>query len=212
MKSSGSVVYCDNHILVAKKPSGIATQPDFVEEMKAWVKKEYQKPGAVFLEPIHRLDKPVSGLVLFARTTKALSRLQQAMRERKIKKTYHAKVDKIPEKPEGTLRHFLIHDDFRARIDAGGKEAVLHYKVIGENLLEIVLETGRYHQIRAQLSAIDSPVLGDAKYGSKRPYALGIALSHVKLELEHPVTHQLLIFTQDRTHREASSGEVCPPI
>jgi len=211
MKPSDKIVYVDNHILVARKDADMATQPDFVEEMKAWVKEKYQKPGAVFLEPAHRLDKPVAGLVLFARTSKALSRLQEAMRGRKIGKTYIAFVDKMPPAKEGTLRHFLVHDEFRARVDNSGKESILHYKVIGENKLEIILETGRYHQIRAQLGAIGCPVRGDAKYGSKTAYAPGIALTHVRLELEHPVTHEKLVFTPNRTLPQASSAAVCSP-
>ncbi len=198
MKSldSASIIFCDNHILVVDKPADMATQPDLVELAKAWVKKKYNKPGNVFLEPIHRLDKPVSGLVLFARTSKALSRLQQMMREKKIRKTYQALVEGCPAKKEGTLSHHLRHGSHRAHVDKEGKEAILHYRILekrGKNtLLEIELETGRYHQIRIQLAETGYPVVGDTKYGSKTPHHPGIALSSVKLEFTHPVTQEPL--------------------
>jgi len=188
MKPSDNVIYYDNHVLVIDKPPGIATQPNLEVEAKAWVKHKFNKPGNVFLEPIHRLDRPVGGLVLFARTSKALSRLQGAMRRRDISKTYVALVEKLPKELSGTLRHFLIHDEFRARVGPEGKESILHYRVIGPNQLEIELETGRYHQIRAQLSAIGCPILGDSKYGSRTFYEPGIALIHAHLIFDHPVT------------------------
>ena len=196
-------VFVDNHLLVVDKPAGIPTQPDLVDLAKNWLKEKYHKPGNVFLEPIHRLDKPVSGLVLFARTSKALSRLQEMMRERKIIKTYHARIEGSPPDSQGTLKHTLVHDDFRARIDPSGKEAILHYRLLHDNLLEITLETGRYHQIRVQLAAIGCPIVGDKKYGAKTGYkADTIALSHVKMELTHPVTHQQI--TLERTLQRAS--------
>lgn len=194
MKPKDNVIYIDNHLLVVDKPKGIATQPDLVEEAKAWVKNHFNKKGNVFLEPIHRLDKPVSGLVLFARTSKALSRLQQAMRERKIVKVYEAHVENSPPQPQGTLRHNVLHGEFKAIISPEGKEAILHYKTIGPNRLEIHLETGRYHQIRVQLAAIGCPILGDTKYGARPSNTPGIALTHVRLELTHPVTQQPLVF------------------
>jgi 23S rRNA pseudouridine1911/1915/1917 synthase len=190
-----AVIYLDNHLLVVCKPAGIPTQPDLADLAKAWVKAKYKKPGNVFLEPVHRLDKPVSGLVLFARTSKALTRLQEMMRQRQIVKIYHARVENAPKEQEGTLTHFLVHDDFRARIDPQGKEATLHYCVLEKNVLEIRLETGRYHQIRVQLAAIGCPVVGDKKYGAKTPFGPdAIALEHVRMEFVHPVTHQSMIF------------------
>lgn len=197
MKHLDNVIYSDNHLLVVEKPAEMATQPDLTELAKAWVKKKYNKPGNVYLHPVHRLDKAVSGLVLFARTSKALSRLQEMMRERKIKKTYHALVEgKLPEE-EGRLVHHLIHGSFRAEVSKDGKESILEYHVLkhekGVSLLEINLITGRYHQIRAQLSAIGCPVLGDEKYGSKRSWPKGIALHHSELEFEHPVTKEPLV-------------------
>jgi 23S rRNA pseudouridine1911/1915/1917 synthase len=195
---NADIIHCDNHLLVVNKPPGIATQPDLEELAKAWVKKKYQKPGKVFLEPIHRLDKSVGGLVLFARTSKALSRLQALMRERKISKTYHALVEGHLSKKEDTLKHFLIHGDHKAFLDPQGKEAILHYKVLeeknGNTRVSIDLATGRYHQIRAQFAAIKHPVLGDKKYGSQKPFQEGIALRHVRLEFKHPVTHEHCVF------------------
>ena len=194
------IIHCDNHILVVNKPPGIATQPDLEELAKAWVKKKYQKPGNVFLHPIHRLDKSVGGIVLFARTSKALSRLQALMRERKISKTYEALVEGHLPKKEGTLKHFLVHGDHKAFVDPKGKEAILHYTVLEEKkdttLLSIDLTTGRYHQIRAQFSAIGHPVVGDKKYGSSCFFQNGIALRHVRMAFEHPVTQEPLQFEQ----------------
>ena len=192
------IIHSDNHILVVNKPPGIATQPDLEELAKAWVKKKYQKPGNVFLQPIHRLDKSVGGIVLFARTSKALSRLQAFMRERKISKTYHAFVEGHLLKKENTLRHLLIHGDHKAFVNPQGKEAILHYTVLQEKkdttLVSIDLATGRYHQIRAQFAAIGHPVLGDKKYGSTRFFQDGIALCHVKMGFEHPVTRESCTF------------------
>lgn len=192
-----NIIFCDNHLLVVDKPAGIATQPDLVDAAKAWVKKKFNKPGNVFLEPAHRLDKPVSGLVLFARTSKALSRLQAMMRKREIRKTYFALVEGRLRDQEGTLKHRLVHDEFHARVDEKGKEAVLHYRVLSTQkkytLVEVVLETGRYHQIRAQFSAVGCPIVGDQKYHSTHPFSEGIALQHQKLEFKHPISKENIL-------------------
>ncbi len=192
-------IFSDNHLLIVEKPPNIATQPDLEEQAKAWVKQKYAKPGNVFLEPVHRLDKPASGLVLFARTSKALSRLHAQMRHRKIAKTYYALVSPLPSVPEGDLEHDLVHEDFRARIadrsDPRAKQALLHYRLLNaEGLLEIALYTGRYHQIRAQLASIGAPIRGDRKYGSKAAWKEGIALHHARMEFAHPITGLPLIF------------------
>ena len=198
------VIYVDNHLLVVVKPAGISTQPhdphapNLTDSAKAWIKREFKKAGNVFLEPAHRLDKAVSGLVLFARTSKALSRLQEMMRTRAVKKTYYARVEPLPKAQCGVLEHHLVHDDYRARVVPSthpqGKLARLSYVVHADGLVEIDLETGRYHQIRAQFAAMGSPILGDAKYGSsvKRDK---IALHHGKLQFTHPVTKELLSLT-----------------
>lgn len=189
-------IYCDNHILILNKPAGVATQPDFHEAARSWVKDHFAKPGNVFLEPIHRLDRPASGIVLFARTSKALTRLNEAMRERKLRKTYLAKVEGVVEE-EGCLQHLLIHGDFKAFVDPKGKQAILRYRrlqaTVHHSLVEIELETGRYHQIRAQFAAIGHPIVGDRKYGSCQDLPQ-IALHHHQLILEHPTTKELLTF------------------
>src|SRR5579871_6098423 len=175
------VLYCDNHLLVVSKPAGIPTQPhegsqeNLLDQCKAWLKAEFKKKGNVFLEPVHRLDKPVSGLVLFARTSKALSRLQEMMRKHQIEKTYFAWVEGILPEERGVLEHYLVHDEYRARVvdpsRSQAKLARLQYLQVekrGERtLVEIQLETGRYHQIRAQMAAMGCPIVGDRKYGSK---------------------------------------------
>ncbi len=205
------MIYCDNHLLIMNKPAGLSTQPSkdndksLLQEAKLWLKKKYNKAGAVFLEPIHRLDKPVSGLVVFARTSKALSRLQEAMRSHQIERIYQALVEK--EAQGGVLEHYLVHEEHKARIVPSthpeGKKAILHYTYLGRvkkgHLLEIRLETGRYHQIRVQLSASHLPILGDEKYGSKIPFKKGeIALHHAKVTFAHPVTKEQLTFTVPR--------------
>ena len=184
-------LYEDNHLLIVNKPAGLLTQPSGTEQdslearWKKWIKEKYHKPGNVFLEAIHRLDKPVSGIVVFAKTSKALSRLNQAER----KKVYTALLEKEPMEREETLKHHLVHDDFHARVDPSGKLAVLHYKMIGERRVEIELETGRYHQIRAQFAAIGCPIVGDKRYGSSTAVAGGgIMLHHSGVELQHPIT------------------------
>ncbi|MGR3973962.1 MAG: RNA pseudouridine synthase [Candidatus Rhabdochlamydia sp.] len=193
---NAAILLCDNHLLVIDKPAEVATQPDLTEMGKAWIKKKFNKPGNVFLEPIHRLDKPVAGTVIFARTSKALSRLQEQMRERKIQKTYHAWVERAPPCNQGVLRHFLVHDEFHARVSTHGKEAVLFYEIVeqreGKTYLKIKLETGRYHQIRVQLAAVGCPILGDRKYGSCWMWSQGIALYATSLVFYHPVNQQLI--------------------
>lgn len=204
------VIFCDNHLLVVDKPAGISTQPhkandnNLLDQAKAWLKKQYQKSGNVFLEPVHRLDKPVGGLVLFARTSKALSRLQEMMRQRKIEKTYFAWVEGTLPHEEGTLEHYLFHDEHRARVvdpsHPGSKLARLHYLQIDQlkekSLVEIHLETGRYHQIRVQFSSIGCPIVGDQSYGSSTPWKRKgeIALHHGRLKFLHPVTKSELCF------------------
>jgi 23S rRNA pseudouridine1911/1915/1917 synthase len=209
MKSSDSeIIFCDNHILIAAKPCGLLTQPDDSGDdsleafAKNWVKKEYNKPGNVYLHAIHRLDRPVSGLVLFARTSKALSRLNEQSRNQEIQRTYVAEVEGILPTKEGRLDHYLIHGDHKAIIakqgDKEAKHARLTYQVLKfqehTTLVSIELETGRYHQIRAQFSATGHPIRGDKRYGSKTGDGEVIHLHCAKLALEHPVTKELLTF------------------
>jgi len=202
------VLYHDNHLLAANKPSGLLTQPsgtprdNLEDRAKAWIKEVKGKPGNVFLHAVHRLDQGVSGIVLFACTDKALSRLNADLRAHRFTKIYLARVSGAPPQESGTLRHFLTHDDFRAEVsDAGrpgARDCLLEYSVLKkartETLLEIRLHTGRYHQIRAQLAAIGCPVLGDGKYGSAVNFPGGaIALHHARLTLIHPVSKEELV-------------------
>jgi 23S rRNA pseudouridine1911/1915/1917 synthase len=210
MAETIEVIYEDNHILVVNKPGGLLTQPSGTDQesleqrAKEWVKITRQKPGNVFLGAVHRLDKPVSGVVLLGCTSKALSRLSESIRNRKTQKTYLALVEGCPREKEGELRDYMIHDEYRAQLVdrgyPGAKSARLTYKVIerrGEtSLLEIDLDTGRYHQIRLQLSSIGCPILGDVKYGSKTVLEGGdrIALHHFRFECPHPITKELIVF------------------
>ncbi len=202
------VLYADNHLVVAAKPCDMLTQPNgedtpnLEEFVKTWIKKEYHKPANVFLHAIHRLDRVVSGLVLFARTSKALARLNEQSRLQEIQRVYLAEVEGVLSKKDGQLDHFLIHGDHRAIVakkeDADAKHARLYYKTVKRKphstLVEIELETGRYHQIRVQFSAIGNPVIGDQRYGSHLGNDNAICLHGKKLAFEHPVTKELLTF------------------
>lgn len=203
------IIYEDNHLLVVNKPAGILTQPSGTEQMslegiaKEWLRKKYKKPGNVFLHAVHRIDKPVSGLVLFAKTSKALSRLQHIMRTKQAYKQYVSIVENTFNESEGTLEDYLFHDDFCARVvtknTAEAKFARLHYKMIevrkGFAILEIVLDTGRYHQIRVQLSHRKHSIVGDVRYGSQYPYrAHAIMLHHQKLQIPHPISGAIITF------------------
>ncbi|MBN1914331.1 MAG: RNA pseudouridine synthase [Parachlamydiales bacterium] len=203
------LLYCDNHIIVVTKPSNLLTQkegdkPNLQEIVAAWVKKEFQKKGNVFLHPIHRLDKPVSGLVLFARTSKALSRLNQQMREHKIERIYIAWIEGRMERKQGALVHSLRKKDHYAVVDpCNGKEAMLTYEVIREekgfSLVRITLVTGRYHQIRVQFGYIHHPIVGDQKYGSswKRER---LFLHHTQISFFHPVKGEKMSFKDEKIH------------
>ncbi len=209
MKIENSLIYEDNHLLVINKPAGLLTQDSGRNEenleawAKEWLKEKYQKSGNVFLGAIHRLDRQASGIVLFARTSKALSRLQKAMRLMQLRKQYISLIEGVPQALEGSLEHFIFHDDHRARIVSesfpGAKKARLRYRVLEKSsrgaMVEIELETGRYHQIRAQLAEIGHPIWGDVKYGSRIPWAPGIALHHAELRVVHPITAVLHTFT-----------------
>lgn len=209
MLTPGDILYVDNHLLALNKPAGLVTQPSGAHEdslesrAKAWVGKTYAKPGAVFLEAVHRIDRPVSGVVLLARTSKALSRVQESVRRRAVRKVYWAVVEGCPEPAQGHLEDWLVHDPHHARVVPSGtpeaRLAVLDYAVIqaqgGQTLVEILLHTGRYHQIRAQLAHCGCPVVGDGRYGARAALPDGvIALHHRELTVEHPVKHEALTF------------------
>jgi 23S rRNA pseudouridine1911/1915/1917 synthase len=198
------VVYEDNHLLALNKPAGWLVQgdrtgdPTLTDWGKNYLKEKYAKPGAVFLHPAHRIDRPVSGAVLFARTDKALGRLTTLFRERKVFKTYWALVLNKPATLADELRHFLIKDEQRnivrvvSKNTSDAKEAILQYaylkKVGSYYLLEIHPLTGRPHQIRAQLGAIGCPIIGDLKYGASAPLPdASIGLHSQIIALEHPV-------------------------
>lgn len=204
---SPNIIYLDNHLLVIEKPNNLLTQPDdtggasLLESAKESLKNKFSKEGNVFLHPIHRLDKEASGLVLFARTSKALSRLNEHMRNKQIKKKYRALVEGILKTKKGKLVNYLLHLSHRAEVSSKEnkevKEAELLYEVIKEidrsSLLSIDLITGRYHQIRAQLSFLGHPIVGDKKYGSKVERE-GIALQCFSLEFIHPVSKEKMTF------------------
>ena len=208
-KTPSIPIFEDNHLLVLNKPPGLLTQPSGTEQesleqqAKAWIKAVYHKPGNVFLEAIHRLDKPVSGVVVFGKTSKALSRLNAAMRAKQTRKIYWAWVEGVILSEEETLEHVLLHDAFHAKVVPSdhpeGKVARLTYRVLERKekgtLIEIELGTGRYHQIRLQLAAIGHPIWGDRKYGGKESYAFeAIALHHRSLQIPHPISQALMTF------------------
>ncbi len=199
-----SVVYEDNHIIIVNKRTGILVQGDstgditLTDVVKDYIKKKYDKPGDVFLHPVHRLDRPVSGLVVFGRTSKGLERMNELFRRREVQKTYWAVVRRKPEQAEAKLTHYLIKDEARNTTAAydfpqeGAQKAELYYKVLGKLNLHYLLEvnpvTGRPHQIRAQLAAIGCPIRGDIKYGYERPNPdAGINLHARRLFFEHPI-------------------------
>lgn len=179
------VLYEDNHLIAVEKPAGVLVQGDkskdttLYTEVKAYFKDKYKKPGNVFLGIIHRLDRPVSGIVLFAKTSKGASRLSEQLRDKTFQKKYYALVIGKPKSPEGKIASYLIKDKEKNKSEVlnspaqGARYAELFYKTIRQNaeysLLEIETKTGRSHQIRAQLSSINCPIVGDVKYGAPFP-------------------------------------------
>ena len=205
------IIYEDNHLLVVNKRAGDLVQGDqtgdlpLVEIAKQYIAHKYNKPGKVFLGVVHRLDRPTSGVVVFARTSKALSRLNAMFQNRETQKTYWAVVDREPEHEKATLTHFMVRNPKQNKSYAHIKEvpqskkAVLSYKVIARleryTALEVELHTGRHHQIRSQLAAIGSVIKGDLKYGAKRSNADGSIHLHAhRLELLHPVKNEPMSF------------------
>jgi 23S rRNA pseudouridine1911/1915/1917 synthase len=199
------VLYEDNHIIAVNKKSGDIVQGDKTGDaplsdfVKAYIKKKYNKPGEVFLGTIHRLDRPTSGVVLYARTSKALSRMNEQFREKQVQKTYWAVVDNSPPNTSGTLENYLQKNKKQNKSyitkNEGGKHALLDYKLLKklDNFfhLEIRPKTGRHHQIRVQLAHIGSIIKGDLKYGAKRSNKdASIHLLAQKLEFIHPVTKE----------------------
>lgn len=207
--STLEVLHEDNHIIVVNKRVGDIVQGDKTGDrplsdiVKEYIKIKYNKPGEVFLGVVHRLDRPTSGIVVFARTSKALSRLNDLFRNRDTKKTYWAVVTQQPPSESGLLKHYLVRNEksntskAHLREVPNSKEAILEYRVIKKLdrywVLEIDLHTGRHHQIRAQLSAIGCPIKGDLKYGASRSNPDGgIHLHARKLSFIHPVSKEFL--------------------
>lgn len=205
-----TVVYEDNHIIVVNKTASEIVQADktgdtpLSETVKQYLKEKYQKPGNVFLGVTHRLDRPVSGLVIFAKTSKALTRLNEMFRTGGVKKTYWAIVKNPPKEPESELTHFLVRNEKQNKSYAYDKEvpnskkAVLDYRLIGRSenyyLLEVDLKTGRHHQIRCQLAKMGCPIKGDLKYGSPRSNPDGSICLHARrVRFVHPVSKEQIV-------------------
>ena len=201
------VVYEDNHLIIVDKSSSEIVQGDktgdkpLAEMVKEYIKQKYHKPGNVFLGVVHRLDRPVSGLVVFARTGKALARLNEMFRTKEVHKTYWAIVGNCPPAEEGELVHWLVRNEKQNKSYAYDKEvknskkAVLDYRLIGHSenyyLLEVDLKTGRHHQIRCQLAKMGCPIKGDLKYGFPRSNPDGSICLHArKIHFIHPVSKE----------------------
>jgi len=207
-----TVLYEDNHIIAVNKSTSEIVQGDktgdqpLSETIKLYLKEKYHKPGEVFLGVTHRLDRPVSGVVLFAKTSKALTRLNEMFRTQEVKKTYWAIVKERPALPEGRLEHYLVRNEKQNKSVAYDKErsdakkAALSYRLIGHSdtyyLLEVMLETGRHHQIRCQLAKMGCPIKGDLKYGFPRSNPNGgISLHARSVEFIHPVSKEKIHLT-----------------
>ncbi|MDG1917046.1 MAG: RluA family pseudouridine synthase [Flavobacteriales bacterium] len=206
------VLYEDNHIIAVNKKASDIIQGDktgdkpLPEFVKDYIKKKYNKPGEVYLGVVHRLDRPVSGVVLFARTSKALSRLNEMFREKKVQKTYWAVVKNKPQNPSDTLIHFLLKNQAKNKSKAFSREgnhalrSELSYQLIKSldkyHLIEVIPKTGRHHQIRVQLSKIGCPIKGDVKYGFDRTNKdKSIHLHARKIDFVHPVKKEPISIT-----------------
>lgn len=204
-----SVLYEDNHLLAVNKPAMLPTmgvaadEPSLLVEAKEYIRREYNKPGEVYLGIVSRLDAPVTGVVLIARTSKAAARLSAMFKERDVAKTYWALVEGRVEPANGTLVHHLRKDERHRKMHvttasaSDAQRAELNYRTLkfikGNSLLEIELLTGRKHQIRVQLADAFAPIVGDRKYGSRREFPHGIALHSRRLEIMHPVRKEPLV-------------------
>jgi len=206
------ILYYDNHLIVTFKPFGVATQKslkhneNLEDQVKEWLKRKYDKPGNVFLHAVHRLDLMTGGIVVLAKTEKALKRLNESIKKGEFNKIYFAVVEGNLKNLKGKLVHYLKHNDFRADISESQKEGYkkceLEYEILekskGLSLVKIRLLTGRYHQIRGQFSYMGNPVVGDVKYGSKVKYGKNkIALIHKEVELLHPTKKEKMTFIAD---------------
>ena len=207
-----NIVYEDNHLLVVEKPINVPTQEDSSKDkdmltiLKEYLKEKYNKPGNVYLGLIHRLDRPVGGIMVFAKTSKCASRLSEQIRLKKFNKIYNAVVmNKIND--HGSLKDYLLKDSKKniVKVDKNGKESILEYKRIktidNMNLVEIRLETGRSHQIRVQMSHNGNPLFGDQKYNKEAKIGEQLALFSKKIEFYHPISNELLSFELDLPDR-----------
>ena len=205
------ILYEDNHLLVVEKPINMPTQeddskdPDLLNELKKYIKEKYNKPGNVYLGLVHRLDRPVGGVMVFAKTSKAASRLSDQVRTHKLEKSYYAVIEGKLE--DGKLIDKLLKDEKTNNtiVSPNGKESVLSFKNItykdGLSLVDIKLETGRSHQIRVQFSSRNHPLYGDQRYNKHAKVGEQIALFAYKLSFEHPVTKEILEFKLDKPNK-----------
>ena len=209
-------LYEDNHVLIAVKPAGILSQsdktgdPDMLELLKTYLKEKYNKPGDAYLGLVHRLDRGVGGVMVFAKTSKAASRLSDSIRKNEISKRYYAVLEGVLDQPKGFLRSYLLKDEKVDKVSwvnkntPNAKEAVLDYELCqimkGRSLVKINLHTGRPHQIRAQFAQIGCPVAGDVKYGIKTGGMSQPALWSYSLTIIHPVKKEEMVFEKDPPH------------
>ena len=213
MQYNINVIYEDNHLLVVEKPINIPTQEDNSKDkdlltiLKEYLKEKYNKPGNVYLGLVHRLDRPVGGVMVFAKTSKCASRLSEQIRLNKFNKVYNAVVmNKIND--SGKLTDYLLKDTKNniVKVDKNGKLSILYYKKLKEknglNLIEIKLKTGRSHQIRVQLSYNGNPLYGDQKYNKDAKVGEQLALFAKRLEFYHPISNELMVFELDLPNRK----------
>lgn len=205
------VLYEDNHVIAVHKPAGILVQedktgdPSLLDQVKYYLKNKYHKPGNVFLGLVHRLDRPVSGIIIFGKTSKGAARLSEQFRNHEVVKVYHALVAGKPKREEGELVHYVKKDQEKNKVEIsdkpidGGLRAELKYEIIKTNgkysILKITLGTGRSHQIRSQLASIGCPIVGDIKYGG--PPANGIALMATSLKFKTATTDETKVVSLD---------------
>ena len=208
-----NVIYEDNHIIVVEKPINVPTceddskDIDLLSLVKFYLKEQYNKPGNVYLGLVHRLDRPVGGIMVFAKTSKAASRLNEQIRENKIEKKYYCVVSGILKNKSDILKDYLLKDSKMNKVvvNKKGKYAELDYKVLAEkenlSLIEVNLHTGRSHQIRVQFSSRNYPLFGDQKYNKKAIVGEQIALYSFSLTFKHPISKEVMTFSLDKPNR-----------
>jgi 23S rRNA pseudouridine1911/1915/1917 synthase len=217
VKTPFNILFEDNHLMIVLKPHGVVSEADEYHDialdtkLRDFIKKRDQKPGNVYLKAVHRLDKPATGLVIFAKTSKALERMHKMMQDKQIEKTYLACLEKAPSFDSGHLVHYLTHKLHKAEVtnEKIGKKSELDYKVIEKQpswtWVEVKLITGRYHQIRAQFATIGSPILGDTRYGANTHLNdEAIALVNIRVSFLHPVTKLPVMVEHPDAHARLS--------